>query len=322
MLREVDVLVVGAGMSGLIFAKHWAESQPQSSLLVLDKGRGVGGRLANRRCLDSAYDTGAQFIRARSHEFKTFLRPHVESGVLCHWYDDDQGFPVFRGREKMTALPKALAQGLELSLGQKLVELRWSEQDQVFHCVCESGLEVLAKKILLTAPVPQVLELFQHSGLEGDGDEWAALSKVRYRKTLVLLARCSEWPSQNVQGMIPVSGDVPLDLVVDHGAKGIVSAEGSVSFVFNAEFSDRFYDHDLEDIHKEMLVTLESTPYQILRSEVKKWKFSDPLETFGALHFRSKSYPQLFLAGDGFGGGSVEGAFRSAMSVLKDISRG
>ncbi len=47
MLSEHDLIVVGAGLSGLLAARHLKENV--KNVLVLDKGRGVGGRLSRRR---------------------------------------------------------------------------------------------------------------------------------------------------------------------------------------------------------------------------------------------------------------------------------
>ena len=51
--------VVGAGVTGLTAARHLA---PSFDVVVVDKGRGVGGRLATRRIGDATFDHGAQFI--------------------------------------------------------------------------------------------------------------------------------------------------------------------------------------------------------------------------------------------------------------------
>ena len=60
-------VVVGAGLSGLIAAQTM--QQVGHEVLVLDKGRSVGGRLATRRIGNATFDHGAQFFTVRNNAF-------------------------------------------------------------------------------------------------------------------------------------------------------------------------------------------------------------------------------------------------------------
>ena len=64
---NADVLVIGAGMAGLTAATELRSRGLR--VLMLDKGRGVGGRLASRRIGEATFDHGAQFITARDRRF-------------------------------------------------------------------------------------------------------------------------------------------------------------------------------------------------------------------------------------------------------------
>ena len=59
-----DVLIIGAGLAGLMAANSLKEQGWQVTLV--DKGRSVGGRLATRRIGPGRADHGTQFFTART----------------------------------------------------------------------------------------------------------------------------------------------------------------------------------------------------------------------------------------------------------------
>ena len=60
-----DYIIIGAGLSGLNIARKIKELE-LGSVLVLEKSRGIGGRMATRRTLETRFDHGAQFYRVKT----------------------------------------------------------------------------------------------------------------------------------------------------------------------------------------------------------------------------------------------------------------
>ena len=58
--ESFDVAVVGAGMAGLSAARALVDAG--RSVVVFDKGRGIGGRMATRRLGAAVFDHGAQYF--------------------------------------------------------------------------------------------------------------------------------------------------------------------------------------------------------------------------------------------------------------------
>ena len=79
----MQVLVVGAGLSGLLAAREL--KRRGQAVEVVDKGRGVGGRLATRRLGPGRADTGAQFFTVRSPAMQAMLHEWQEAGLVYHW---------------------------------------------------------------------------------------------------------------------------------------------------------------------------------------------------------------------------------------------
>ena len=67
------LLIVGAGLSGLVAARRLVDHYGAPVELV-DKGRGVGGRLATRRMDGDRFDHGAQYFTARDPVFRIWFK--------------------------------------------------------------------------------------------------------------------------------------------------------------------------------------------------------------------------------------------------------
>lgn len=114
--RNVDVLVIGAGMAGLSAAAALQKAERNS--VVIDKGRGVGGRMATRRVGAATFDHGAQFVTTRDSLFGDVIENERNAGVAHEWCRgftaDADGHARWRGTPGMSSLARHLAFGLEI----------------------------------------------------------------------------------------------------------------------------------------------------------------------------------------------------------------
>lgn len=77
--------IIGAGMSGATIAH--ALHQQGHTVTVLDKGRGVGGRMSSRRTAHGGVDHGAQYFTAQSPDFLDAVHQWVQAGWAQPWGD-------------------------------------------------------------------------------------------------------------------------------------------------------------------------------------------------------------------------------------------
>lgn len=77
----VRIAIIGAGVAGVSLA-HRLGGQHQ--VVLFEKSRGLGGRLATRRREGRQWDHGAPFLTARSPEFRDFLE-RVCGGSAVPW---------------------------------------------------------------------------------------------------------------------------------------------------------------------------------------------------------------------------------------------
>ncbi len=75
--------IVGAGLAGLTCARTLLEHGTE--VVVIDKGRSPGGRLATRRIPPLSFDLGAQYFTVRDDLFAKRLQAMIEQGVCAPW---------------------------------------------------------------------------------------------------------------------------------------------------------------------------------------------------------------------------------------------
>ncbi len=120
------IAIIGAGMAGLACARKLAKAG--KAVTLFDKGRGVGGRMATRRVETPhgvlRFDHGAQYFTVRDPGFRAALADLTD--VVAPW-PDDGGAPSeerFVGAPSMNALPKAMAEGLDVQVSLRITDLR------------------------------------------------------------------------------------------------------------------------------------------------------------------------------------------------------
>ena len=81
-------------------ARGWA-------VVLLDKGRGPGGRMATRRMGESRLDHGAQFFTVRDARFVEAAGRWERAGWVAPWFSDG-GHVRYRAAGGMNSLAKHL----------------------------------------------------------------------------------------------------------------------------------------------------------------------------------------------------------------------
>ena len=311
------ILIVGAGLSGLVAARELTRAG--QTVMVLDKGRSVGGRLATRRLGAATVDHGAQFFTVRSDRFAAFVDPLVASGAIGEWcrgFNEVDGFPRFFAPGGMNALAKLLAADLPAGSIQTGVTVQAVSRTDEGWRVSWDGGAVDGSAVLLTAPVPQSLALLDSGGTVLDAGLRAGLDAVTYHRVLAALAVLDR-PSA-----IPAPGARQLDegtfsFVADNQAKSI-SAVPAITLHANHGWSGEHWDDDPAVSLAALLA--DATPWLgdavVAEAELKKWRYSGPVKPWpDATCVAVPGDAPLLLAGDAFAGPKVEGAFLSGLAA-------
>ena len=147
------VIIIGAGMAGLACARRLADAG--LAAIVLDKGRGIGGRVATRRAGDLQFDHGAQYVTARGAGFAAVLDAMTTAGTLADW-EGDTGRSHGVGVPGMSAIPKALGAGLKVRQNTQVAGLEPESGGWRLHL---GNGTLRAARVVITVPAPQAAAL-------------------------------------------------------------------------------------------------------------------------------------------------------------------
>ena len=127
------IAIIGAGIGGVTLAGHLARNH---DVVVFEKGRGVGGRMASRYASPFTFDHGAQYFTVRHPEFADIVKPLLAAGAIAPWAGSiariDRAVVTSLAKPRdvhlvgvpnMNSLVKALAEGLDLRLGVEIAPL-------------------------------------------------------------------------------------------------------------------------------------------------------------------------------------------------------
>ena len=313
-------IIIGAGMAGLTAAQTLTKNGWK--VTILDKGRGVGGRMATRRVGEAKFDHGTQYFSTKNADFQAFIEPIIKANVAKEWHlqEGDKAFSHARviGTNGMNAIAKFLAEGLDIKTNEKVINI--TENEQGCRVITESGNKYYADALIITAPAPQAIELLEKSEINLAETDLQILQGIHYQPCIAVMALLKTATN------IPQPGGITLQnsnvsWIADNFQKGI-SAQFSTTIHASPAFSTEYFDADLTQIGQQLLTEVTALiPADSIESfQVHRWRYSLADERCEEKFLRTKStnFPLIF-AGDGFGIGNIEGAYISGKSAAEGI---
>jgi renalase len=321
MINEVyDVVVIGAGISGL-FAAGKLRTQG-FRVLVIDKGRGVGGRVSRRRFGDVAFDHGAQHFTARTSAFIKIVDEWEKLGIVKVWSTgflhasgkiDDDGDRRYCGVGGMTSIPKYLAQGIDIRFGCKVDHVEIREKTLA---VSIAGETVLSRGLVLTLPAPQSLQLLASINSDIPNEVRSGLQRIVYDPCIALMAH---FPTSSLipdPGGIWLAGE-PIAWMADNKRKGASAGVGTpITIHAGPRFSSKNWEASDESIGAAVLGAaapwLNGDPVEM---QVHRWRYSRASRVHADPCLVLPDPNPIVFAGDGFGGNGIEGAALSGLAA-------
>jgi predicted NAD/FAD-dependent oxidoreductase len=306
-------VIIGAGIAGLLLARGLVARGVE--VVVLEKSRGYGGRMATKRVGEASFDSGAQYFTVREPGFATVVNDWQAHGWVQNWPASPHRRLV--GTPAMTAVPKALADGLTILREHKVTAARRPSCDYWELEVENHGL-LRAKRVLFACPVPQALAVLAAGEFTLPASVAPSLESLHYHPCLALLVSLAGPSAVPAEGLALTDG--PVRWLADNVKKGLAqTAPAAVTVHASAEFSAQNYSRPEAEITALLLPGVECwLGAPVVSTTLHRWKFSEPKTTHPE---RCVWLSELGLgfAGDAFGGPKIEGAAMSALALTEAI---
>lgn len=318
--KPTSCIVVGAGISGLLAANILQKQGV--AVTVVEKSRGVGGRMATRRMDDARFDHGAQYFTVKDRIFGGWVESWENAGLIVEWFQrfpmesSEVGHARYCGRNGMTDVPKALAKELNVERGTRVNRIHF--ENDYWEVFTDQETRYSADFLLLTAPAPQSLELLKASNIKVRASKLKILESIQYQKCIAVMALLDGPSGIPDMGCSKIENG-PLNWIADNQIKGISPDVPAITAQSTHEFADAHWDLEDAEILELMLAAVRPRmDAGIRKATLHKWRYALPLSRFGQPYFFSRQH-SLMLAGDAFGGPRVEGAALSGIEAAAHL---
>lgn len=339
-----DVAIIGAGIAGLSCAQQL--HQAGYRVVIVEKSRGVGGRLATRRLQDTCADHGVRYLEPQGKLLQPLITTLLQRGILQAWTDTiyelksvepgseltiephSSDITRYVAAAGMTAVAKFLASDLEIWLNRR-VENITPTNEQTWHLSFESDDEtshpLIAKAVVVAIPAPQALMLLEPLAETLSSVFLNSLRSVQFDPCITVIAGYSSelplptWKACN----LPNNSD--LAWIGLDSSKRLNSKVPIFVLQSTAEFAERYLDvEDLKPVAQQLL----SVAAQLLIPEldtpdwfqVHRWRYAFPKLSLNQDYLYSATPLPLICCGDWCGGNLIESAMNSGLAAAIQIN--
>lgn len=331
-----DLVIIGAGISGLAAAR--AAHETGQHVLVIDKGRRIGGRVSTRRADNFTFNHGAQFITAKGDRFSAVLQAAENAGALARWQiaDDKE---AFAGSPTMRDLPVFMGDGLDIRQNIEIASVMPHPlTGTISNGLCltdKNGAMIVTRKLIITAPAPQTARL-----LRSIEPAMAALADTALYApcwTVMLgfdsLPTMPALPIRQRDGVIGWAGLEQMRPHGDHLQADYLQADHlqadqthpAITIQAAADWSQAWIEASKDDVIAALYDALASVegvhlPVPIM-SAAHRWLYAKVIQPATidasiAPHGITNADFTIAMAGDWLGGARVEHAYNSGLAAL------
>lgn len=311
-----DVVVIGAGLTGLLCANTLQKKG--YSVLILEKSRGLGGRLATRRIGKTIVDHGLSYFLEQgkySQQLLTELQNHqILEGKEPQSYPLEDTLqkitvqPQYFAPKGMTEIAKYLAQDLTIWRSCRVINLSPSQQNY-WHINYESSQDnnpfVQAKILVSAIPAPQLRLLLQASHLNHLSETFlSSIQSVTYYPCLAVMAGYSQFSLTDIPWeQVNFLSDSDLAWIGVESRKRETPSETVIIVHSTPYYAESYLDYsDLQPIGKALIDKIATLLSSSLKSpdwyQVHRWRYAFPQTSVIEPYLETQTPLPLLACGD------------------------
>ena len=325
--RRVRIAVIGSGLAATAISRQLAD---HAEVILFDKARGVGGRMATKRLSPYEFDHGAQYFIARTTAFQEFLQPLINAGIVDIW----------RPRFKRITREK-----------KQHETVTWNED--LPHYVAIPGMNGMIKHLLKDAPVhlntaiskitpsSKGWELIDTANKSHGPFEWVISTAPPEQSADFIPSTFSHrtaLTSTKMKAcytlMLGIKKNIDFGFDAAHVAGYDISwisinqtkpgRGDSLSMIINStnQWADEHIDEDPETVERHLLeqfsIATNITLPTIDQKKLQRWRYANAPKSDGPASY-CDIQSKLGVCGDWCIQGRVEAAFRSGTHLANEI---
>ncbi len=314
------IAIIGAGLAGLACARVLRRSG--AYVEIFEQDRIIGGRMATTRVGIVPYDHGAQYVTARSDQFRAFIDELCSSGYAARWKPTTsqgkgggQMQPWYVGTPGMSSIVRPLAESVRIHTNRRVHTLSRTDKAWQIWFDDETAVGPFAA-VAVAVPAPQAQLLL------GQAQEISnALQRVRMSPCWSLMVRLDQCilPSQDVYSDM---SDVIRWIARNNDKPGRIKKGDAIVVHASPQWSRATEDAEpevvAEELWSEVCHLLALPPVRPSQMTAHLWRHGLVEQSLGETYIYS-SQLNVGVAGDWCLGRLSEHAFESGSALGRAI---
>jgi renalase len=337
--NEFEIAIIGAGMAGIACANELQRAG--KSVAILEKSRGVGGRMATRRLFETIADHGTCYLSPKDPRFQAVFDRLISAGIVKSWTNtvhsldlegklspDPDLSPRYIAPAGMSSIAKFLSSGLDIRLSQKVIRLESTVDGWQIAIEGEPPTAIFAKTVISTIPAPQAVDILTSIEHTLPPDVVEQLRSIEFYPSIAVMAGYTPFQLADWYAHYPAVCAVSCPEDPKLGWLGVDSSKRPPDAppVFVLQSTAKFAEHHATPDYAQLATTAllnhageRFCPWiahpQWRQTQV--WRYAFAKNPLTVPYLQIEQPAPLILTGDWCGGRKVESAMLAGLAVAE-----